>query len=1472
MIGSTLATSLVKSLVGSLAKFGFDQAKPHLLKPFKPWILKRHLRAVLPPALEEVFHKLPEIEQPDAATRLFPKLHTELAKLATPTGEPDYAAIGRLLNHPTLPSDVVGTLLAEAVLRQLLEVETLWPVLALRETYVSLRYGRMAEALKGHRDAVTAAVAPLLLDAREEVERALRVGAPNLLEWPQVLPDGRWLERPELATLIAKMENAEASVTVLLGGPGSGKSALLARLGTQFSGQEGVVVLPIKADQLELTVGTETDLAHALGLQGPFTETVRRLARDKQVVMLVDQMDAVADLVDLTSRRLTVLLEAIAGLANAPGVHIVASSRSFEFRHDPRFDRIEAETVFLESPPWDEVASVLAAHGIDPSGWQQDRREAMRAPQALSTFLALAADLGTSANVASTYQGMLDQIWDSRLASPSSRALVTDMALTMAEEESLHQPLARWRERGSALDEAISVGILWAMPDGLRVSFRHQTLFDHAVARAFVQRGAHLREYVRDHQDSLFPRPRIWSVLTYLRGAAPETYRAEFEAIWSRQDLRLHLRHLLIDFLGAQVDSTPQEQSLLLPCFDNDLAMKAARSTAGTHGWFPVIAVHKLSDLMMADPPRLHAAIHLMMRGLELDRGTVLQMMERLWTGSRLRHRVSILGELKIWDDQAVVLAMPLATDEAVTDGGICWLATVMGQARPDDAALLCVERLKWRTLPLMEADRNASPHDQAENPLNALARENNTTRYLQNINNGWYYLAAIAEAAPVTFLNAAGPWFLEAMRHSVWDGHWDEFLHSRLQSSFGEGNRPENDILAAIYAALQGYVTRDPEEFVLATAAWRTSEVDIVHSLLARAWEIIGEDRPDLLVDYLLEDYRRFRLGDSTGDAKHLESGRLIRSVCASGVSSQIERLFDAIAGWTEPRPDWYGDTPERKRQWGQRLREERLQLMTAFPTAALDDRRRRMVDEEARALGDAFVEEADHGRFRGLREVTSPMSADAMLAATDIQVETFMTKYAAVSSPGLGFIGSHGPANSAFAAFTEKAPARAAAILDRLPADDFRETMECALNPLSSSMARDDFFAFVRRQLQRGYDSTEFVRRLASACRGKASQPDGLPEDLLALFAAHLCDAEERVGEGTRNLDNADRERPPSAILWGMGRMALVPHGNYPLLSALWWGNLMKDPRRPDEGLRHAIGHLASRERAEVWRHYIGFDLEYVHLCDRSLARGFIDHVLSGSSDIAGSSEATLLVARSWAWSSSGDYLRWARLILESGWHQGRQAFGELVGLRHLLQPEDGEVADQVAALLVSFADGCDEERAGLAHAAANLWCEADMRRAASDVLCRLAATSDQHTAHAVIDAFRVVRAPLIADAATCDLLRALVTGGIMRYSKPGPFLVSGLIDVVTVLPEEVVAVALSIIDNCSLETGWRSDAHELIHVSLALQRLGENWRIAGISLFDELLRREASGVDDVLTDLDGARRSVGSASPGRLRRHRR
>jgi hypothetical protein len=319
-------------------------------------------------------------------------------------------------------------------------------------------------------------------------------------------------------------------------------------------------------------------------------EHVWSLAASEKVVLPLDQLDALAALVDLPSGRLNVLLNLVREVDDLPNVHIVCSCREFEHRHDARLTAIEADAIQLSLPTWEQVAEVLRDRGVPTDGWPPSFQELLRSPQHLKVFLQWLTD-SSERQVFSSYQQMLDDLWAKHVTNPQGppgrSELVMDDATAMADRESLWVPSALFEDREHLVTRLIGAGILTKAREGAGIDFAHQTLFEHAWARAFARERCSLAEYILARQKGLFIRSTAWAGLTYLRGADPRNYRREFGRLWNRPDLRRHLRHLLIEFLGGVKEPDLQEQAWLFGARSTpDLEGKILSAVRGNAGWF----------------------------------------------------------------------------------------------------------------------------------------------------------------------------------------------------------------------------------------------------------------------------------------------------------------------------------------------------------------------------------------------------------------------------------------------------------------------------------------------------------------------------------------------------------------------------------------------------------------------------------------------------------------------------------------------------------------------------------------------------------------------------------------------------------------------------------------------------------------------------------------------------------------------
>ena len=450
-----------------------------------------------------------------------------------------------------------------------------------------------------------------------------------LTSWPRTL-DGRWIERPELDTILERIGTEATSVTLLEGEPGTGKSSLLAELAVRLHG-EGSALLALKTDALPSDVRRAGDLVE--DVPGGLVRGIQALTRREPVVIVLDQLDALSDVSDVRSERLNAVLDLVGWLGGVTGIHIVASVRPFERAVDARLQGAFRDVIELPTLPWEEVGPILHEHGHNPTAVGPALRTVLRVPAYLGVFLDVAEPGATYVSWLRLYEDLWTKRVRSAPYSSEKLALIRDLVGWMGEREELWAPSALADDAPEAFDALVRADVLTPEPARNRIGFRHQTLFEFARARAFVRGDESLVEHVRRRQDGLFVRPVLVAGLLALREHDDRGYEEAVEALLGA-GFRDHVRTLVMEFLARQATPTDTEVRVLSPLLrDQEEGSRLLRFTSQSPGWFSAMVRSGILDEWMRRPveeagPTLSVLVPAARRG---EGETVFKLVERHW-------------------------------------------------------------------------------------------------------------------------------------------------------------------------------------------------------------------------------------------------------------------------------------------------------------------------------------------------------------------------------------------------------------------------------------------------------------------------------------------------------------------------------------------------------------------------------------------------------------------------------------------------------------------------------------------------------------------------------------------------------------------------------------------------------------------------------------------------------------------------
>ena len=1231
-------------------------------------------------------------------------------------------------------------------------------------------------------------------------------------------------------------------------------------------------------------IATLLDLEDWIDSDVPVTEALRHLAKSGRVIVLIDQLDSLAELMDQYSERLAALMRFTDSLRDCENLCVLVSCRDFEYRNDVRFNTLDAKEVRLTDLTWPQVEPLFVGRGLDTSGWSDDVRNVLRTPQHFALFLKHLAN-GNDAPLFTTYQGLLNRVISERIEETHGAGTVEaaeHIASTMAKEEELWLGRDRFtQEYAEELPRLEESGFLVRSDNGMSIAFRHQTLFEFLRARAFLRAQESLAEFTIDQrQQSLFVRPILWNALHFLRESDIAAYRNQFAALWTRSELRRHVRFLLLDFLGKQANPDDREAGWLFSLLDEaQYRRRIFQATARSPGWFARLEA-RLPEFMTADAKEAWEVTPILIRAVSFDPQRVLALIRAHWVVDEryLACAFAVLQNLQTWDDQTAETVIRLADHAPLDTFRIGNIAKKMSEVRPDLACRVIVRYLHARLARIDEQFgmgaanelpvASHSSHDQESSDNRLRLRE--YQRLIDN-NSDWHNIEAISSASPRTFVKEIWPWLVELFnrfdRQEV-----DYLVRYRTHSSlaFVWESSEQQPFQRAIRSAVREFAETNTGEFLKFVNQHKDADLAVLHLLLALGLErIAGRHARDVL-NYLLEDARRFAIGDMSNE--HRYSQALISAMAPSLSADEALHLESAILNWGPYRSIPAGEDAQtrlKRRKW---IRQRRLRLLRAIPIDRLSSAAQQRMREEERA----FPGTADNDRSFGGGLIRSPMSAEQMARATDDHLLALFdelhdgTGWEHPRRRHTDYLGGSVQASREFAKFAKNAPDRALRLIGRFEPGAMERPAGAALLALAEhSTPADVLLGRIRELDDRGFASEEFRLDVARCLGELAPRLQGLDDETCILLEGWIVEWRPDEDSATRDSnitpyqlrhENTDTDEPDlRSLLWDRGQSRVLPHGNYPVLHALMRGYLCRRPTEINSWLAVLERHLTRKENPTVWCE-IASDLWRLVDAERTSAVKFLVSLFSSSPQVLCNTIGVSLVASVQSWLPPQQRAEISENWIAGDWEEGPQAAGEVMALHYCRNPDDEDARLQIEGLMHDI--GRDQSiteklQLGVAYTFVTAWAEPALKALATPRLVEFASMGSSTIDHALSGVFEKVDS-LPTDGHTRELLEATLKRPPI-LTNAGHYLLKSLKAFLrhSWEPMLVYRVASALVTQKAGELGdirtrWAADAGELADIALTLHRIPVT-REQGLELFERLMVADSYDLEKRIEAID-------------------
>ena len=368
---------------------------------------------------------------------------------------------------------------------------------------------------------------------------------------------------------VSKQEN----IAVLLGGPGQGKSVILHDLLIRLE-KEGKTVLGLKSDILFDT--SDTDINKKLQVGVSIQSAIKSEASDKQVVLIIDQIDALSSTLSSDRRPLSTLNTLVADVLVNPNVRVIVSCRPYDLEYDSSLERYKhCTSINVGKLSTDEIAKALETVGIKIETCQTQLLNLLGTPQNLFLFTRLKKRDISVISQNSLYDALWKEVVEDCPISEFLPEKVIDYLSVLTKKLYDKQVLSiNARALGSSGVKVQSYLITSGFLNGEdvygNIQFVHQTLFDYVYARLFFESGQTLQSAFENVHQGLFVRPRLKQILDYQREVDADKYVESVIRILFAKDTqtgefiyRFQLRHLALTLLAYQQNLLEEEKNLV---------------------------------------------------------------------------------------------------------------------------------------------------------------------------------------------------------------------------------------------------------------------------------------------------------------------------------------------------------------------------------------------------------------------------------------------------------------------------------------------------------------------------------------------------------------------------------------------------------------------------------------------------------------------------------------------------------------------------------------------------------------------------------------------------------------------------------------------------------------------------------------------------------------------------------------------
>ncbi len=375
----------------------------------------------------------------------------------------------------------------------------------------------------------------------------------------------------EVASVVRNV-SAIGKVILILGQPGTGKSVFMKQLYDELNNEIDYLTA-IRAEFLK-----ETDSPEQV-----YNEFKKVENEDKPKVLLLDSLDILA-----YSRRkeLQEWLYYIDKMKEIKGMTVVCASRGFEANHlYPMNAQNWSQKITIEPLPNDFIKEVLAELNYDFNSLSNQMQKFLSVPLHLRVAVDIIQSGGEIKDVRNI-EGLYTKLMEVLEISSNEINVLSALSELMIENRTtcLFYPslnaellnMIRQMER-PAISAIIQIDDKYQS-----LSFTHQTFIDYFAALKVINENKSLKDFIIEHNQSLFIRPTLRYIISFLRSSSKHRLVEELSNVFFKNStqnigfiqtgINFHIKASLLAEIASWEDPDEVEANFLIRIF-NDMEL-----------------------------------------------------------------------------------------------------------------------------------------------------------------------------------------------------------------------------------------------------------------------------------------------------------------------------------------------------------------------------------------------------------------------------------------------------------------------------------------------------------------------------------------------------------------------------------------------------------------------------------------------------------------------------------------------------------------------------------------------------------------------------------------------------------------------------------------------------------------------------------------------------------------------------------